>query len=464
MWLILIIAAIGIEAFQYHALTSQGLMRDDFCWLSMARDGLSDPTIIFSRFISGFFRPVVHVSFISTYAIFGSSAMPYYLTNILIDLLCALALGRLAFEITRSRIAALSGVIMFATHPQHAEVVAWVSARTSSLMTLFGLATLIAWLQLRRTGRWRFGAATLLAYAVALGSKEEAAILLPVLIALDLLIARQEARESGAKSTRFACHATMAACSVLFGLYLYAQYAFQSAGSIATTSNYELHGGVFAQCGMRVLRLFVHRHVAPTGLAIGAACGLCVVAACILRNDNGVLRRAAAFGLVLSLFAALPTSFFRDPVYPMRYDYFASCGSALVWSSLAAGGWALISNKSAHRLVRGLATAMIGMIAITVPIQIHHLKRSMREFQRDAVAGGRTHQAVRALAGRLTDAQTRNQKVRLINPPLPPLDMQCLCHLEGGIPLADVAPVYSTGEEPPPDDHTIVIQWPEEGR
>ncbi len=44
----------------YAVVLAPGFVQDDYCWIETAVRSRDDPGAVFSRFISGFFRPVVH--------------------------------------------------------------------------------------------------------------------------------------------------------------------------------------------------------------------------------------------------------------------------------------------------------------------------------------------------------------------------------------------------------------------
>lgn len=452
--IVLLILSVGL----YHSVITQGLMRDDFCWLSLAREGLSDPSIVFSRFVSGFFRPVVHLSFIATYAAFADQAWPYYATNLLLDAACALLVAWLALLLTRSRLATCVAAIMFVTHPHHAEVVAWVSARTSSLMAMFSLLTLIGWTKFRAQGTKRWAAVTIVAFAAALGSKEEAAILLPLIVLLKWIVPRGAITSPRSARQRPAI-VVFAVCCAIFAAYLAAQYAFQSANPIVTGGGFSLRGEGFAKAFSRVPRLFIHKHIAPPAWAVASFLLLFAFAAVILRASAGELRRAAIFGLSLAFVAVLPTSFFESADYPMRYDYLATCGSAIAWGAVVAACIGRLREPRRAWFMRLVAYAMLLTFGMAAPAQAYRLRQSLRQFESDASIGGRVHTAMQAIVQDLEIARKQSASVIFESPPLPPLDMKCLCHLVGGIPREFVKPVYSENAGESPTANETRIGW-----
>src|SRR5262249_41266415 len=114
-------------------------------------------------------------------SLFGRGPAAPHVENAVLHGSCAalvfLALARLTGQAARAAAAAL----LFASHPQHVESVAWVAERKDLLCAPFGLVALWAWPGWARGGsRWAFGVA-LAAHASALLAK-------PMLVSLPLLL------------------------------------------------------------------------------------------------------------------------------------------------------------------------------------------------------------------------------------------------------------------------------------
>lgn len=132
-----------------------------------------------------FFRPLVKASYFATYQLFGAVPWPYQTANLLLHLLNAWLVHRLARTWLRLRPrGALAAALVFLLHPVQTEPVAWISGRTD-LMGVAGIlgAVLLAW-------RWllvpRPSTLALLLSVDLLGllSKELAVITPPVLAVL----------------------------------------------------------------------------------------------------------------------------------------------------------------------------------------------------------------------------------------------------------------------------------------
>jgi hypothetical protein len=152
-----------------------GFLRDDYRWLHAGRmTTAADLPRLFTTDL-GFYRPIVLASFSLNYALFGLAPWPYAATNLLLLVLGATLIVRLAqglgLSTTAGFIAAAAWVFNF-----HAVGMAllWISGRTALLLCVFALLATLATL---RRQRWPAAGWCLL----ALLSKEEA-VMLPLLL------------------------------------------------------------------------------------------------------------------------------------------------------------------------------------------------------------------------------------------------------------------------------------------
>ena len=152
-----------------------GFLSDDFGWILSAEAFLRAPSPVALAYTTGFFRPVVTLSFVLNVWLFGHAAYLFALTNIALTLTCALLLYVLCRSLVLSPFAALvaSGAWLFNFHGINMAIM-WISGRTSLLLTLFALAAAIA--ATRQRPWW-----AALWCTAAMLSKEEA-IALPVVL------------------------------------------------------------------------------------------------------------------------------------------------------------------------------------------------------------------------------------------------------------------------------------------
>jgi hypothetical protein len=150
--------------------------------LADVRTILTEPILYGTSFVDAglFYRPVVNFVFAAEYALWGVNPFGYHLTNLLLHgLVCALVVVTVRSLTDSLRAGALTGAL-FAIHPLGTDVVPAISRRQDVMMALFALLAL--WLFVegmdRDNRRLRAGAAV--AYALALFSKEPAAVVGPL--------------------------------------------------------------------------------------------------------------------------------------------------------------------------------------------------------------------------------------------------------------------------------------------
>lgn len=145
-------------------------------------------------------RPLLKLSYAVNWAI-DPGPFGFHLFNVVLHALNALLVftlgSRLAaqyLEPPAARRAALAGALLFALHPAHTEAVTYISGRSSALMSLFYLASVLAFMRGREQGNrlWLHGISPLL-FALALLTKETA-ITLPFALLLLWGLCRERPR------------------------------------------------------------------------------------------------------------------------------------------------------------------------------------------------------------------------------------------------------------------------------
>ncbi len=131
----------------------------------------------------GYWRPVVTLSYMLDRTAFDDRPWGFHLENVVLHALASVLVGILARRLGLRARSAWIAAMLFAAHPVHVESVAWIAGRTDLYCTVFALSALGLELSHAARPHWarRWGAT--LAGALALLSKEMAAVL-PALVAL----------------------------------------------------------------------------------------------------------------------------------------------------------------------------------------------------------------------------------------------------------------------------------------
>ena len=151
------------------------------------RQGLSWQNLIwcFSSFFDGNWIPLTWLSLMFDTTVYGFRAGGYHFTNVVLHVANTLVLFAILGRATCNELRSACVAALFALHPLHVESVAWITERKDVLSTLFGLLSLLAYVNYAARGRsWRL-AACLLCFLLSLLSKPTLVTLPCVFLLLD---------------------------------------------------------------------------------------------------------------------------------------------------------------------------------------------------------------------------------------------------------------------------------------
>jgi len=231
------IAAVGVfvtAVLVYASTLGHGFVWDDQTIL-LAHGDLGDWSRVAGTLTSNFFqesqeqgtfdywRPAVVLSHMIEMTAFGQAAWGFHLINVLLHATASLLVVFLSLRwFNRNRVIGLLAGLLFAVHPAHVEVVAWVSGRSDVLLGLFLLLALVSdgcWSLTRKT-RWLV--TSLAAFGLALFSKEAAAVF-PLLVVARAFLDTAKKLPVAARLLRAIRAGTPSL--VVFGLYLWLRFA-----------------------------------------------------------------------------------------------------------------------------------------------------------------------------------------------------------------------------------------------
>jgi len=128
-----------------------------------------------------YYRPVTSLSFWLDQKIAGIKPWYFHLINVILGAGSAVLVVLVVWELLHSAVWAGIAGLLFATHPNHTEAIAYVSGRSDLLVTLFLGFAGFALLRSLRKRNWRWWLVIPLGYGLALLSKESA-FLFPLLV------------------------------------------------------------------------------------------------------------------------------------------------------------------------------------------------------------------------------------------------------------------------------------------
>ncbi|RMF85839.1 MAG: phospholipid carrier-dependent glycosyltransferase, partial [Nitrospinota bacterium] len=150
-----------------------------------------------TRKTSGYYRPLLLLSYRLDTFFWGFRPFGFHLTNLLLHTLNAVLVYWLACHLLPSARSAWLAALFFAAHPIHTESVSWISGRTDLIVTLFLLAAFLSFLSLQRgqgRGKGLFLSLLLFCFALALLAKENALVFPLLLLGYRWFFPSQEKR------------------------------------------------------------------------------------------------------------------------------------------------------------------------------------------------------------------------------------------------------------------------------
>jgi hypothetical protein len=326
-----------------------GFVKDDFAWIASSRvRHPHDVVRFFTDPASGFYRPLVAVSFAIDELLFGLAPRPYAFTNLAIFLVCLTGLVMLmeALGASRSFGVFAAAVWAFNVHGINMALL-WISGRSALLLCLFALwsATALA--------KRRFllsGVCTL----AAMLSKEEA-VTLPLILAAWLAVDRSSDTGDAASRARAVVAGAWPSFAAL-AIYL----ALRSRTDAMTPATAPWFYQLTADPGIVGRNLLEY---ADRSLTFAVIALLCLLAAARRRPRRTAIDwRLARFGAIWLAGGFAVTLWL--PVRSSLYVCLPSIGAALMTVAVATAVWRDLPPVTSRRTV----AAALMLLLLLVPV------------------------------------------------------------------------------------------------
>jgi hypothetical protein len=323
-----------------------GFVKDDFGWILTSRVESLEDVRRLAGAATGFFRPVVSLSFAFNHGLFGVRPLGYGLTNLALVLACLVTLMALMRALGVGRGVSVGVSLLWALNFQGINMaVLWISGRTALIVTLFATAAAWAWTRERRL------MATLLTMT-AMWSKEEGFALPAILTAWSALEAGRRPRDAVGRSwPLWAAAAVSLAARTASGAYTPAsapshyQYRFDLFTLVENAAAYADRTGTTAALALLVFWLAAGapalRHSDPAA------------------GDRADSRRLIARGAVWLTLSLAPTI-----LLPVRSSLYAVLPSVGVMLMVAPVVEQIVMGAAARRQRR--AVAVLSVIFVTL--------------------------------------------------------------------------------------------------
>jgi tetratricopeptide (TPR) repeat protein len=307
-----------------------------------------------------YYRPMVKLSFLLCYQLFGPWALGFHLFSLLLHVATVGMLFLLAERLLGDRAAAFAAAALFAIHPAHVEAVAWISAVTDIEATFFSLLAFWCFFRIASPGggnrTWAIAAMTG-SFALAILSKE-LAVTIPVLAVIYEYFYRGDRSETMPWQKIFRC-------APLWLVFLgYMLVRFKLIGSLGHVTGFHAVGMLpTLLSGVAVLGQYLGILLWPARLSafhpfqtsysffeppvLVGACELGLFAGlfCVLWKRA----RPASFGILWLFITLIPVLNIRwlvAYVLGERFLYLPSVGFCLVGGWACATLWQSVSTRS----------------------------------------------------------------------------------------------------------------------
>ncbi len=271
--------------------------------------------------------------------VFGFTPAPFYVVSIVVHVLCVLlvfAAGAWAHVVDES--SAFWAACFFAIYEGHQEAVMWISARSESLLLLFGLLSLLCWVKFLQSGKALWYAASFSAFLLAAFSKESFIVFAVFLVCACFGFERR-GRALGALTPFL----------VVGAAYLAWTWFSRLAQPDYSDGRFSFSAPWLLVWGRSFFRL-----IFPWAFAVTPA-----ILSPVLRRAN---RTTIGIAIAWMVVAILPYSFLTYmPFLASRHSYIASAGLAL----LVGAGAARLAQSGQRR---ALAAACIVVLALNLEI------------------------------------------------------------------------------------------------
>ena len=155
-------------------------------------DGITDVTGSAGNYHTGYYRPLISLSYRIDYKIWGMKAPGFRTTNLIVHLLTCLVLYHLMLLFVNDQKAALLAALLFSVHPVNTEAVSWITSRNNIFVTLFSLLSFYSYLKARGSMWYLRTVISAFCFMLAVVSKEFALMLLPIMFLYERFVGERK--------------------------------------------------------------------------------------------------------------------------------------------------------------------------------------------------------------------------------------------------------------------------------
>ena len=290
-----------------------------------------------SLYLKGYYRPIVTLSLVLDAHIGGLAPWIYHCSNVVVHAIVCWLLFYFLRRLSVAPLTALMACLLFAIHPVVTQAVAWILGRNDTLVVMFLLLTLLAYMNYRESGKWYWILFHWIFAGMALSTKETALIFPGLILIYEIVILRE---------SWFPRRLVISACGwalLIGGWYIVRQTLLAGQGAYIRVFSF---GAIVAN--LRVLleafgKLFVPLQLSPYPTysllpTIAGIVAIVVSTLFLIRRSNSE-NRLRIFAIAFMLLFLLPGMFIQFDNNEQRFDYLESR-----WYGVAMGFAMFITN------------------------------------------------------------------------------------------------------------------------
>ena len=287
-------------------------------------------------------RPIAHTCSYILVKLFGLSAFPSHLVNVLLHAMSAVLLARLALRTTGQTAIGLAAGVGFAIQPLAVTTVSWLNTHQDPLAGFFFIASLAALAEANHSVRWA-RQLSVLAFGFAVLSKESP-LCLPLAAAALIIAFDPKARSVRGFTRSIAPHAVLLLVYVAYRLFLFGgPGGYTGSGYSSFLDKRPDTAKSVALQLPEVLLVPANRAIVPNTDALrqaAAAFAILLLTMIVSRPHNSAALLLAATGATIIVASIIPVHnmlWMGPHLTNARYLYLASAGFVLVATGLCFG-------------------------------------------------------------------------------------------------------------------------------
>jgi tetratricopeptide (TPR) repeat protein len=150
----------------------------------------------FTKHYVGNYAPMTMIVFAIEWSLFHGSAFWHHFMNVVLHSFCGILVFKLTLALFKNRSWALFTAIIFCLHPVQVETVAWVAAKNNIICAIFFLSALICYCRYKENSKKKDLLLSLLLFSLSVLSKPSAICFPLCLFAIDLILEKDQNKNS----------------------------------------------------------------------------------------------------------------------------------------------------------------------------------------------------------------------------------------------------------------------------